>query len=142
MVDYTVVLSDETGSLDPAHLATIETAVHLTLRQENAGPAEISIAILGDDAIARINRDYLAHDGPTDVISFPLTQPGLPLIGDIYIGADQARRQSAEHSVSLPEELARLAIHGTLHVLGWDHAEGESSPMYARQEKLVKLVLS
>ena len=66
-------------------------------------------------------------------------------VGDIYIGYDQARRQAAELAVPLSTELARLAIHGTLHVLGYDHPEQdarEGSEMWQRQETILKQVLA
>jgi probable rRNA maturation factor len=79
------------------------------------------------------------------VITFPLEEPGRPLVGDIYIGVDQARYQAAEHGVDMVEEIMRLAIHGTLHLLGWDHPEAgdrSGSPMYVRQEALLREVLA
>jgi probable rRNA maturation factor len=65
-------------------------------------------------------------------------------LGDIYVGYDQATRQAEEAGVPLPEELARLAIHGTLHVLGHDHPEGPErleSAMFRLQEQLVRRVM-
>jgi probable rRNA maturation factor len=65
-------------------------------------------------------------------------------VGDIYVGWDEAARQAEEHGVSFHEELARLAIHGTLHVLGHDHPEDASrteSPMFRLQERLLAELL-
>ena len=87
-----------------------------------------------------MNRGYLGRDRPTDVISFTLHGPDEPLLGDVYIGFDQAVRQAASEEVGVREELARLAIHGTLHVLGYDHPADETrvaSAMFRRQEELV-----
>lgn len=137
MAGYSVEISDETGAVGDELLELLESAAITALEAENAGPVVLSIALLDDAGIAGINESYLSHTGPTDVISFPLAQPGAPLVGDIYIGAEQARRQAAEYGVSETEELVRLVVHGTLHVLGWDHPEGESSPMFARQEEIV-----
>ena len=66
-------------------------------------------------------------------------------MGDVYIGFDQAERQSAEAGVSLDEELARLAIHGTLHLLGHGHSDGPErtgGPMFELQERLLEDLLS
>lgn len=118
----------------------VQEAVAWALEKEDAGEATISVALISDGEIAEINERYLSHAGPTDVISFPLTVEGSGVVGDIYIGIDQAIRQAAENQVELDEELARLAIHGTLHVLGYDHPEAgsrEDSDMYQRQEKLL-----
>jgi probable rRNA maturation factor len=127
--------------LDPR---AIEDAVLTVLEREAPGPAELSIAFVRDAEIERLNLDYLSHEGPTDVISFPLSRPGEPVVGDVYVGAEQARRQAEELGVPLAEELLRLAVHGTLHVLGYDHPEGidrDGSEMYVRQEALLSDIL-
>jgi probable rRNA maturation factor len=136
------------GDLGPL----LERAVQAAVDAHGAGPAregsptgEISLTFLDDDAIRRLNREYLDHDRVTDVISFSLPGPDGSLVGDVYVGLDQARRQAKEATVTLEEELVRLAIHGTLHVLGQDHPEGEDrqeSPMFQLQERLVRQVLS
>jgi probable rRNA maturation factor len=118
----------------------VEEVLAQVLRAEGVAGAELSVAFVGDEPIASLNRQYLAHEGPTDVISFPLHAPGQPVLGDVYVGVEQARRQADEFGVPLEVELLRLAIHGTLHVLGYDHPEGEGredSPMYRRQEELL-----
>jgi probable rRNA maturation factor len=115
-----------------------------TLQRERARPVELSIALLSDESIAALNETHLAHPGPTDVISFPLEQPGAPLVGDVYVGYEQAGRQAAELGIELREELLRLVIHGTLHILGWDHPDTPDrthSPMYQRQEELLSSFL-
>lgn len=121
----------------------LEAAVRHTWRAEGRGSGEVSVTLLDDDAIAELNRTYLGRDGPTDVIAFTLSEGALPM-GDVYLGARQAARQAEEYGVSLAEELVRLAVHGTLHVLGYDHPEGAErleSDMFVRQEALVGAVL-
>ena len=118
----------------------LEEAVRLTLESQDASVLEISVSLLGDQAIQELNRTYLSHDWVTDVISFPLTTPTGELMGDIYVGAEQAGRQAEAAGVPVLEELVRLTIHGTLHVLGHEHPEGEDrleSEMYRIQEALV-----
>lgn len=125
--------------------ALLERAVRRTLVAEGADGGELSVALLGDDAIRALNRDHLGHDRVTDVLAFALHGRGEPVLGDVYLGVPQARRQAAEADVTEAEELVRLAVHGTLHVLGWDHpAAGPArlrSPMWTRQEELVAEVL-
>jgi probable rRNA maturation factor len=143
MEGWSVVIADETGTLDASLLGVLEKAAIATLQAEASGDIELSIALVGDAEIARMNREFLSHEGPADVISFPLTQPGLPVVGDIYIGVDQARRQAGEFGATFDDELIRLVVHGTLHVLGWNHPEGDDrsvSPMYRRQEEIVENV--
>ena len=120
---------------------TVEEAVRWTLAQEGVDRAELSVVFLSDTEIAALNEQYLDHEGPTDVISFPLHVPGQPPLGDVYVGLEQALRQAGEIGVDPSEELLRLAIHGTLHVLGHDHPETDarvSSAMWRRQERLVR----
>jgi probable rRNA maturation factor len=109
--------------------------------------AQISITWLADAEIAQMNREYLGHDGPTDVISFHLydVAAGEVPIGDIYIGYEQAARQAASFGSTLDDELVRLAVHGTLHVLGFDHPDGDArmnSEMWGLQEAIVEEVLA
>lgn len=125
--------------------ALLEAAVRRTLEGEGVRAAEISVALLGDAAMRELNHEHLGHNAPTDVLSFALHGEGEPPLGDVYLGVEQARRQAAEAGVSEAEELVRLAVHGTLHVLGWEHPDEPGarfgSPMWARQEALVAEVM-
>lgn len=120
----------------------MEAAVRRALGESRVTDAEISVTLLDDAAIEALNARYLGVDAPTDVLSFSLGEGRV--VGDVYVGFERARSQAAEHDVPLREELVRLAIHGTLHVLGHDHPEGPErtrSPMFALQERLVRDVL-
>jgi len=132
------------GDFGEAPEALLERAVRHALSGEGRDDGEVSVTLLGDEGIQDLNRSYLGKDAPTDVISFSIGE-GDDLLGDIYLGVPQARRQAAELDVPLDEELARLAIHGALHVLGYDHPEGvdrEDSAMYNLQEAYLQAVLS
>ena len=129
------------GVSSPVDAARVEAAVRHVLREEGVDSAEISVALVSDVEIASLNEDYLQHEGPTDVISFALHEQGESPLGDIYVGVEQATRQAAEFGATPSEEVLRLAIHGTLHVLGWEHPEGvgrTESEMFTRQEELLK----
>ncbi|MEX2465731.1 MAG: rRNA maturation RNase YbeY [Gemmatimonadota bacterium] len=134
--------------VEPGHFVEVDAgvlqrAVVRTVEAEQRDLVEVSLTLLDDAEIQELNHTYLGHDRPTDVIAFALGDLS-DLVGDIYLGVEQARRQAAEHGVPLPEELARLAIHGTLHLLGHDHPEGEEryrSPMFERQERILREVL-
>ena len=123
-------------------IAPIQRAVEATLADGGFDEAEISVALLGDSEMQDMNRDHLGHDFTTDVISFGLWEDGEPVVGDIYIGLDQAMRQAAEAGVEPDTEVLRLAVHGSLHVLGWDHPESEedraASEMYRKQEAILQ----
>ena len=123
----------------------LRQAVMETLVAEGVSAAEVSITLLGDEDIVALNQRYLRRDYPADVLSFALHAAGEDPSGDIYIGLDQALRQSAEHQQRPAHELARLAIHGTLHVLGHDHPEGPertASVMWSRQESILEMVIA
>lgn len=95
---------------------------------------EVCVLLVNDDRMRRLNSLYRGIDRTTDVLSFPLinpTQPplksrggveeGLFLLGDIVISLPQARRQAGEYKTPFNRELARLLVHGLLHLLGYDH---------------------
>jgi probable rRNA maturation factor len=122
--------------------AQVKKLVERTLRSERISEAMISVAFVGSTTIAKLNKTYLRHKGPTDVISFGMGREskGMPAVGDIYICPDVARANAKRNSVSMSEEVARLVVHGTLHVAGHDHPDDETrtqSPMWKRQEKIV-----
>ncbi|HXG53533.1 MAG TPA: rRNA maturation RNase YbeY [candidate division Zixibacteria bacterium] len=93
--------------------------------------SELSIALVGNPEIRRLNARYRGQDRPTDVLAFPLEEraPGCELLGDVVISVPKAREQARERGRSLAEEMATLLIHGILHLVGYDH---ERSPREAR----------
>ena len=122
----------------------IREGVVLALQDEGVEEGELSLTFVDDATIQELNRTHLGHDRPTDVLAFALHAEGDPPLGDIYIGLEQAHRQAEERGLSPGEELLRLAIHGTLHVLGYDHPEGEGreeSTLFRRQESLISRIL-
>jgi probable rRNA maturation factor len=126
--------------------ARVESIARATLASERVRDAMLSITFLGNAAMARLNAKHLGHRGATDVISFGFrgAGKGSPVIGDIYIAPAVARANAMEHGVPIREELARLVVHGTLHVLGYEHPEADArttSPMWKRQERVLARVL-
>lgn len=85
----------------------------------------IGIVLVGLDRIHELNRDFRGKDQPTDVLSFDLSDRAEDIEGEIYIGVDRAVAQAEDIGCSLAEELARLMIHGTLHLAGHDHQDDE-----------------
>jgi probable rRNA maturation factor len=118
---------------------TVREVVEAVLAGERCS-ARISVTFVGRDGMRRLNRDYKDRDAATDVLAFPLEGPG-GLVGDIYVCPWIARREAVARRVPVRQELIRLVIHGTLHVLGHDHPENgqrERSPMWRRQERYVE----
>ena len=120
------------------------------LKAERVRDALVSITLVSPPHIARLNRKHLGHAGPTDVISFALgplpgAPPHRPVLGDIYIAPDVARSNAGRLGAGVREEVARLVIHGTLHILGHDHPDGDdrtTSRMWRRQEQLLSRVMN
>lgn len=123
-------------------LALLESAVTETSRLAVAErPCEVELSLVADAEMTRLNFDHMRERGPTDVLSFPLhdwsveggrsmladddgiSPPGALLLGDVVVDIDQAVRQAADGGWSVVEEIVLLAIHGTLHLLGHDHAD-------------------
>lgn len=129
------------GMRSPVSASRLAAAVRDVLRAEGVRAAMISATLLSETAIARLNRRHLGHRGPTDVISFGFApSPGAGVVGDIYLCLGVARRNARSAGCGVREELLRLAVHGTLHLLGWNHPEDEGreqSPMWRRQERLL-----
>jgi probable rRNA maturation factor len=105
----------------PACLAALKSAEAPLATLE-----EIEITLIDDPEIGRVHADFLGDPEPTDVITFQH--------GEILISADTAVRQAAEHGETADRELALYAVHGLLHLAGWeDHDPGEAAAMAGRQ---------
>ena len=120
----------------------MNAAVRAVARSERVRDAMISITFVRRSAIQRLNRAHLKRNRPTDVIAFGFRRTGrsAPIVGDVYIAPDVARQSARLNGVSVREEIIRLVVHGTLHVLGHDHPETQArtrSPMWRKQERLV-----
>lgn len=127
-------------SLTDAELvAVVQHAARAALRDRDVEEGELSITLLDDAGMAALNQQWKGRDGPTDVLAFALHGEGEPLMGDVYLGVERAVSQAEELDEPAPRELARLAVHGTLHVLGFDHPEEgrEESEMWRHQERIL-----
>jgi probable rRNA maturation factor len=124
----------------------VKSAATAAMKAERVANGMLSITFVGRAAMSHLNQRYLGHRGPTDVISFGLGRHGGrgPVVGDIYICPEIARANAKRQGVSAQEELLRLVVHGTLHVLGYDHPLGATrttSPMWRKQERIVARVI-
>lgn len=138
-----VVISAE-GLRVPVPVARLRGAVETVLTAQKVKHALVSLTLMTPRKMAALNMKHLQHDGPTDIITFGFRDPAGALIGDVYICPSVAMANAKAFGVSQREELLRLAVHGSLHVLGYEHPDGESrtsSPMWKLQERLLKRVL-
>jgi probable rRNA maturation factor len=151
MSDYTVEVAVEEGLEERVAAAGLdlglaERAIAAVLRAEGvAGPAEVGVLVADDARLHELNRAYRGVDAPTDVLSFGDDGPATPFVaqpdaprylGDIAISYERVLAQAVEYGHSAARELAYLAAHGALHLLGYDHERGpeDAAAMRAREE--------
>jgi probable rRNA maturation factor len=120
------------------------------LQHAGASQGEVTLVIANDELLHQLNRDYRSIDAPTDVLSFAAQEEAegqdvfvsapeaQNYLGDVVISFPTAERQAAAVGHSVAEELSLLAVHGVLHLLGYDHAsEEEEADMWARQSQIL-----
>lgn len=119
----------------PQEIVTVDRGrmreiVRTTLDAEGVANYEISLAFVDNPTIHTLNKRYLDHDEPTDVLSFPLSDPGAKTLqGELVLGVEVAKAQAEERSHSVDAELALYVIHGLLHLCGYD----DKSPAKERE---------
>ena len=131
----------------PVSRERVRAAAEVVLRAEGVRDAMLSFAFVTPRAMARLNREHLGHAGATDVISFGFARAADdgPVVGDVSICPDVARENARAAGCGVREELLRLVVHGTLHVLGHDHPVDDTrtaSPMWRAQERLLARALA
>ncbi|MFP4256773.1 MAG: rRNA maturation RNase YbeY [Desulfobacterales bacterium] len=109
--------------------------------------AELSLLITDDPQIAEINQTYLNRQGPTNVIAFPMGDPGFAgiypeLLGDVVISVETAQREASDAGYSMEERFTELLVHGILHLLGYDHEtnEEDARQMAEKSRELIKIL--
>lgn len=141
---------DETNSVSEDYIDLIQRLLDFAAQKEGVtSEAELSINFVDNKEIQVLNRNYRQKDTPTDVISFAMQESnedemeiigadGPLVLGDIVISVDKAKEQSIEYDHSLERELGFLAVHGFLHLLGYDHMkEEDEKKMFSRQEEIL-----
>ncbi len=126
----------------------LKSVARSLLREVNEPESALSLSLVDDGRIQELNREHRGKDKPTDVLSFPLYEPGEEphpegerLLGDVVISVDTARRQAAEYDAPLQNEIYRLLIHGLLHVMGHDHEQpDERAVMEAAERRLAAAI--
>lgn len=130
-------------------LGWIEKVIQKAAEVEQLPPVEVAITIVDNQRIQELNREYRGKDQPTDVLSFPLWEPDEEWIleegeeyvalGDLIISIEKAKEQAEEYGHSLEREIGFLAVHGFLHLLGYDHETKEQEEeMFGRQEEILQ----
>ena len=101
---------------------------------------EVSIRLVGIEEMSRLNHDYRGKTGPTNVLSFPAGLPedlGLPLLGDIVICTPIVLQEASDQGKPARAHWAHMTVHGTLHLLGYDHIEDEDAQLMESMETAI-----
>jgi len=125
---------DEVG--DHALIERLISAVLSHLRYSEA--AEISLRLVNDAEMAELNQRFRAKQGPTNVLAFPFSQAPdirLPFLGDIVVCLPVLRREAEQQQKSVKQHFAHLLLHGTLHLLGFDHQTEEQALQMEQVER-------
>lgn len=141
---------DETNELTEEQQKTVEDLLQFAAEVEVVEQdAELSVTYVSNERIQEVNREYRDKDQPTDVISFALEEMGEgeieivgleqpPMLGDIIISIPRAKEQAIEYGHSFMRELGFLAVHGFLHLLGYDHMNDEDEKeMFTKQKDIL-----
>ncbi len=124
-------------------LKDVEDVINIAIKNQNLDNLEFNIIIVDNEYIHKLNRDYRNIDRPTDVITFALEdyediKLEHRMLGDIYISIDKAKSQAIEYGHSFKREICFLAVHGFLHLLGYDHMNKEDEEeMFSLQELIL-----
>jgi len=121
--------------ISPELRKEIKELAEFALRQENQETGELSITLVADEEIRKLNHRYRSRDEVTDVLSFPIDEE---LLGEIIIAAGRAREQARDYDHSLKREIGYLTVHGILHLLGYEHQEEvRRNTMRNREEEIL-----
>ncbi len=115
--------------------ARLQSAVEAALEGAKLAAAEISLVVVDDATIHRLNRQYLDHDYATDVLSFQLEQSEAGLEGEVVVSAERAAAVAVEYGWSPEEELLLYVIHGVLHLVGYDDTTPGKRAAMRRRER-------
>ena len=142
--------TDETAELSEQQMLEIERLINFAANKlEIEEHSEVSVTFVSNERIQEINRDYRDKDMPTDVISFAMEELGegeveltgveMPrVLGDIIISISRTKEQAEEYGHSFERELGFLAVHGFLHLLGYDHmTDDEEKEMFTLQKEIL-----
>ncbi|MBN8191001.1 rRNA maturation RNase YbeY [Bacillus sp. NTK074B] len=141
---------DETETISEEQTSLVRNILNFAAgKEEVEDESEVSVTFVTNERIQEINREYRGKDQPTDVISFALEELGedeveiigseIPrVLGDIIISIDRTKEQAEEYNHSVSRELGFLALHGFLHLLGYDHMEEEEEKeMFQKQKDIL-----
>ena len=138
---YQIDVEVNSSSTKIPSVENIELWIRAALQSDELNQAEVSVYIVDEAESQELNAQYRGKDKPTNVLSFPADVPdevGVPLLGDLVICAPVVEREAQEQGKTLEAHWAHMLIHGTLHLLGYDHVEDdEADVMEALETRLI-----
>ncbi|WP_417688382.1 rRNA maturation RNase YbeY [Pseudidiomarina sp.] len=142
MIDLTVDVQNASTAPDLPSAEQIETWVQAALQgaQWQDGDAELTVRIVDEEESRELNHSYRERDYATNVLSFPFTAPipmPVTLLGDLVICAQVVQREAGEQHKTLVAHWAHMIVHGTLHLLGYDHIEEDEADRMERLETTI-----
>lgn len=143
LVCVNIDILDETGELETKYKSTLKRIARVVLKElQLPKDSELCISFIDDIKMRELNEAYRQIDRTTDVLSFPQSEgPDFTLLGDIVISIQTADRHSKAYGVTLHEELKKLIIHGTLHLLGHDHKKKKETQIMREKEEELSLIV-
>jgi probable rRNA maturation factor len=138
---YQIDIETNTGSQHLPAVAALETWITAALKSQELVEAEVSIYIVDEAESQELNAQYRGKDKPTNVLSFPADIPeevGIPLLGDLVVCAPVVEREAQEQGKTLEAHWAHMLVHGSLHLLGFDHInDDEAETMEALETEII-----
>lgn len=140
-MSYQIDVEVNSSSTRIPSVENIERWIEAALHSDELSDAEVSVYIVDESESQELNKQYRSKDKPTNVLSFPADIPdevGVPLLGDLVVCAPVVEREAREQGKTLEAHWAHMLIHGTLHLLGYDHIEDdEAEVMEALETRLM-----
>lgn len=144
MFQFEIDISDQQSLLAVSH-DRLREVIGRVLTEESIATAQISLALVDDESIHRINREFLGHDYPTDVISFQLDSESdiesahesklKQLEGELIVSTETALREAVAHGWTAEDELTLYVVHGLLHLCGYDDLNDQARPVMRQRER-------
>jgi len=132
MIKVSVASPQDVVAIDRGSIRRI---VRTVLEGESISQAEISLAFVDNSTSQRLNKRYLDHDEPTDILTFPLGEAGDKLAGELVVGAEVAQAQAHERKHDVQAELALYVIHGLLHLCGFNDKSADQVAQMRQRER-------
>lgn len=127
---YQVDIENNSQHAQIPPIAELEHWISAALQSQNLEEAEVSVYIVDEDESEELNAQYRGKDYPTNVLSFPADiaeEVGVPLLGDLVVCAPVLEREAQEQGKTLHAHWAHILVHGTLHLIGFDHTDDDEA---------------